>query len=152
MSTTAIYQQIKADLDSGELKTREAAILSALLYHNEGVTREQLVRITDGRVAYLDINADPADRKNRRAIAALRDRLIPVKSSSGEAGYRLDATVEGLREMLAEMEARRDKAAEKAQRVREMISRCEEAPIASPIRVTVAMPQPTSAPVQMSML
>ena len=137
MSTTAIYEQIKSDLDGGELNKREAAILTALLHHTEGLTREQLIRVTDGRMAWQNIGDDPADRKNRRAIASLRDRLIPVKSSSGEAGYRLDATVDGLREMLAEMEARRDKADEKAKQIREMIERCEAQPIVFPVRMAV---------------
>ena len=35
MSTTAIYEQIKADLASGELKERETAILNALLYQHQ---------------------------------------------------------------------------------------------------------------------
>ena len=152
MSTTWIYEQIKKDLESGELKEREAAILTALLYHTNGLTREALVRITDGREAYTDINADPADRKNRRAIAALRERLIPVQSSSGEAGYRLDATVEGLQEMLTEMEARKERAAEKANQIRAMIERCGASPIPSPVRVKVDMPAPAAMPVQMQML
>ena len=104
MSTTAIYEQIKADLASGELKERETAILNALLYHTNGLTREALVRITD--VGNPNVNFETADRKNRAAIGALRDRLIPVKATSGEAGYRLDTTIEGLQEMLREMEAR----------------------------------------------
>ena len=151
MSTTAIYEQIKSDLDGGELNKREAAILTALLHHTEGLTREQLIRVTDGRMAWQNIGDDPADRKNRRAIAALRDRLIPVKSSSGEAGYRLDATVEGLREMLAEMEARRDKADEKAKQIRAMIER-ENGTTSAPHRVTVVMPQSAAAPVQIALL
>ena len=151
MSTTAIYEQIKADLDNGELNKREAAILTALLAHPNGVTREALVRVTDGRMAWQNIGDDPADRKNRRAIASLRDRLLPVKSSSGEAGYRLDATVEGLREMLAEMEARRDKADEKAKQIRAMIER-ENGTTSAPHRVTVVMPQSAAAPVQIALL
>ena len=149
MTTTSIYRQIQADLDSGELNKREVAILTALLHHTEGLTREQLIRVTDGRMAWQNIGDDPADRKNRRAIASLRDRLIPVKSSSGEAGYRLDATVEGLREMLAEMEARRDKADEKAKQIREMIERCEDQPIAFPVRMAVHG-QPTNEPKQLA--
>jgi len=144
-------EQIKADLDGGELNKREAAILTALLAEPNGVTREALVRITDGRVAWQNINDDPADRKNRRAIASLRDRLIPVKSSSGEAGYRLDATVEGLREMLAEMEARRDRADEKVKQIRAMIER-ENGTTSAPHRVTVVMPQSAAAPVQIALL
>ena len=151
MTTTSIYRQIQADLDGGELKEREVAILNALLAEPNGLTREALVRITDGRVAWQNINDDPADRKNRRAIASLRDRLLPVKSSSGEAGYRLDATVDGLREMLAEMEARRDKADEKAKQIRAMIER-ENGTTSAPHRVTVVMPQSAAAPVQIALL
>ena len=152
MTTTAIYERIKEELASGELKEREASILTALFGHSDGLTREALVRITDGRVAYTDINSDPADRKNRRAIASLRERLIPVKSSSGEAGYRLDATVDGLREMLAEMEARQKKAEQMAEQIRQMIERCGATPIASPVRMVVGGQPTAPRPIQMTLV
>jgi hypothetical protein len=55
------------------------------------------------------LNNDTKDRKVRKAIEALRGRLVPIVSSSGQAGYRLDTSTEARGRMLADLVSRRDK-------------------------------------------
>jgi hypothetical protein len=51
------------------------------------------------------LGSDPNDRKNRKGIEDLRNRLIPIVSSSGEAGYRLDTSPEAIGNMVLEWES-----------------------------------------------
>ena len=45
-------------------------------------------------------------QKIRKGIESLRNRLIPIVSSSGEAGYRLDANQDAIENMILEWESR----------------------------------------------
>lgn len=120
MSHTSVYDMILEELRSGELKEREAKILQLLLDHRQGLTRQELVSAIDGYWPQ-NINNDHADRKNRKAIAALRDRLMPITATSGEAGYCLDAIPEALEAMRAEMMHRRDECQGKIERIGQML-------------------------------
>ena len=56
--------------------------------------------------AQRNLSNDPHDRKIRKAIESLRNRMIPIVSSSGKAGYRLDTSPEAIQNMIAELKSR----------------------------------------------
>lgn len=107
MNTT--YARILSELEAGE-KTSIARRLFDLLQKNpQGMTRRQLVPAVFGKSARLDINSDTNDRKIRATIAAMREKCIPIVSTSGEPGYRLDDSREARITLLAELISRRDR-------------------------------------------
>ena len=104
-----VYSQMLREL-SNELEVIERGVFIALRDHPDGLKRQQLVAIvfnvSQGAVM---VNNDTKDRKVRKAIESLRRRGVPIVSSSGRAGYRLDGSEDGKREMLAELRSRRDR-------------------------------------------
>jgi hypothetical protein len=105
---TPVYEKVLAEL---EAEGRELArkLYFTLQDHPEGVTRAQLVYLLFGRAAKANLGNDTADRKIRATIAAMRSRLIPIVSTSGDAGYKLDDSPEARHAMLSEMVSRRDR-------------------------------------------
>lgn len=156
MASNPIYDHIKSELEGGELNLRAAKILRALMerINVQGqaayLTRAEMVRVTDDRSPWQNIGDDPADRKNRLVINYLRERMIPVASSSGQAGYRLELSVEGLEEMRAEMVARRDKIGQGIAKIEDMIERCKSEPIPTPVKFCVASEGAPQQPTQMA--
>lgn len=108
---TQVYDHILEDLEAGELGVIERKVFEALKAHPEGLRREQLVAIVFGATVKAGglKNNSSQDRKIRLAIAALRERMVPVTSSSAAAGYRLDTSAEGRRRMVADLVSRRDR-------------------------------------------
>ncbi|MEI7846357.1 MAG: hypothetical protein WCK35_11190 [Chloroflexota bacterium] len=106
---TPIYENILAELESGERKSIARALFGVLMDHPQGLNRRDLVFILFGKQANENIANDTNDRKIRDTIAAMRSRLIPIVSTSGESGYRLDDSPEARKAMLAEMISRRDR-------------------------------------------
>jgi hypothetical protein len=120
MARTPVYESILQELD-GQLTDLERQVLDQLKAHPEGMNRSQLVlAIFHVYRQNAEMASSVEDRKIRLAIASLRDKLIPIVSSSGEAGYRLDATAEGLQTLEAEYMARGTEAMRKAERIRDM--------------------------------
>jgi hypothetical protein len=107
MTTHPIYDQLIADLQK-ELPEIELRVLQALREHPEGLTRHQLIAIVYGVSvpANLPLQNYRPDRKIRKAIEWLRERDVPIVSSSGHAGYRLDESIEALDSMISEWESR----------------------------------------------
>ena len=104
------YDIILQELADGELTEIEQRVFGALKRYPQGVTRPQLVAICFGRMTNnLVVNNSTYDRKVRLAIASLRERMVPIMSSSGASGYRLDTSVEARRAMVADLMSRRDK-------------------------------------------
>lgn len=120
MSTTEVYDKILEDLKV-ELDELERRIFHALTNNPDGLTRRQLVYEVYGLVIapYDDINNDKHDRKIRMAISSMQDRLVPIISSSGQPGYRLDISREGAEKMASELESRAAHMQEKARRIRQ---------------------------------
>jgi len=56
--------------------------------------------------AQRNLSNDLYDRKIRKAIKSLRKRMIPIISSSGKAGYRLDTSPEAIQNMTRELKSR----------------------------------------------
>lgn len=106
MSTTPEYEKLLAELMAGELKKIERKILEALLQAPNGLNRKGLIRVVFGEEAQNNLGNDTRDRKIRKGIESLRNCLIPIVSSSGKAGYRLDTNPETIDGMIREWESR----------------------------------------------
>jgi SMC interacting uncharacterized protein involved in chromosome segregation len=106
MARTPQYEKLLAELDAGELSELEHKVLEVLLKAPGGITRRGLVRAIYGVEAQRNLSNDPYDRKIRKAIESLRSRNIPIVSSSGKAGYRLDTSPEAIQNMISELRSR----------------------------------------------
>jgi hypothetical protein len=106
MARTPQYERLLAELEAGEWSELEIKVLNVFLKAPNGITRRGLVRRIYGVEPLQNLNNDPYDRKIRKAIESLRDRNIPIVSSSGKAGYRLDTNPEAIRNMIAELRSR----------------------------------------------
>lgn len=115
-----IYDRILAELRI-ELSALELIIFDALRRNPEGLSRQELIRIVYGENRSATYNNDTADRKIRKTIESLRNKGVPILSSSGKAGYRLDASEEAKEEMIAELMSRRNKLDELIQRIRKYV-------------------------------
>jgi len=143
MTTTAVYDQILEELQV-ELDELERKIFHALQQHPDGLTRRELIQEVYGITlsAYPDLANNTDDRKIRVAIANMQDRLVPIVSSSGKAGYRLDVSKETAERMALEMESRAAKLQDKARRIRKFHS----------IPVPVELPMQAEQPKQLSLI
>jgi hypothetical protein len=106
MARTPQYQQLLDELESGGLNEIERKILEALLKAPKGLTRQGLIRIVFTVEPHRNLGNDPHDRKIRKGIESLRNRMILIISSSGEAGYRLDTSPDAIENMVLEWESR----------------------------------------------
>ena len=109
MEPAEVYSKLLHELWS-ELEMIERDVFIALRNHPAGLKRQQLVAIVfnESRSPVM-ANNDTKDRKVRKAIESLRMQGVPIVSSSGRAGYRLDGSEKAKREMLAELRSRRDR-------------------------------------------
>jgi hypothetical protein len=108
---TLTYEKLLDELAAGELTVIERKVFDALKKHPEGLRRQQLIAIVFGETvrAWERDNNSADDRKVRKAIESLRSRLVPIISTSGRAGYRLDVSKEARDRMLADLRSRRAK-------------------------------------------
>jgi len=106
MARTPQYQKLLEELKSGELTEIEHKILEALLKAPNGLTHQALIRTVFGVDPRRNLANDPHDRKIRKGIESLRNRMIPIVSSSGEAGYRLNTSPDAVENMIRELESR----------------------------------------------
>ena len=143
MSTTLIYDQILQELQV-ELDELERKIFNALKRNPDGLTRRQLVYVIYGYMLGQldDLGSNKHDRKIRAAIANMQDRLVPIVSSSGKAGYRLDVSKETAEQMALEMDSRAAKLQDKARRIRQFHS----------IPMPVELPMQAEQPKQLSLI
>ena len=143
MTTTAVYDQILEELQV-ELDELEHKIFNALKRNPDGLTRRELIYVIYGYMLGQldDLGSNKHDRKIRVAIANMQDRLVPIVSSSGKAGYRLDTSRETAERMALEMESRAAKLQDKARRIRKFHS----------IPVPVEFPMLVEEPKQLSLI
>jgi hypothetical protein len=106
MSRTLEYEKLLAELNAGELPVLELKILEALLQAPKGLTRKGLVRIVFREEPRTNLGNDTRDRKIRKGIEHLRNRGIPIVSTSGRAGYKLDTNPKNIECMIKEWESR----------------------------------------------
>jgi len=106
--THPAYENLLEELAAGELTELQRKVFELLRANPDGLTRDQLVHHIFGYWPNeLDGNTD--DRKIRKAIEALRERLFPIVSTSSHPGYRLDVSREAVEKMIAELQSRRQK-------------------------------------------
>ncbi|CAG1014601.1 hypothetical protein ANAEL_05024 [Anaerolineales bacterium] len=106
MSRTPQYEKLLAQLKAGELKEIERRIFKVFIQKPNGLTRQELVHIVFGARVGRNLNNDTRDRKIRKGIESLRNRGVIIVSTSGGAGYKLDADYETMQSMLRELKSR----------------------------------------------
>jgi len=104
-----------------------------------GRTRRELIKDVYGISIpeTADLNNNHMDRKIRLTIAKLFQRLIPVMSSSGKAGYRLDLSEETIRKVVGEWTRRRNEYDSKIRRGEQLILKIKQVgELAMPVKVS----------------
>jgi len=106
MNPKEIYTRLEQELENGELNDLQKQVFTLLKENPAGLSRQDLVmKIYGYWPETLEGNTD--DRKIRKAIERLRQRLFPILSTSGRPGYRLDISREAVNKMLNELRSRR---------------------------------------------
>lgn len=106
MSTTLVFEKILTELKAGELPILEHKIFEALLHAPQGISRKGLIRVVFRKEPQANLGNDTRDRKIRKGIESLRDRGVPIVSTSGKAGYKLDTDPKNIECMIREWESR----------------------------------------------
>jgi len=105
MSRTSEYEKLLVDLKT-EFPYVQYKILEALLRAPRGSNRKGLIRVVFGEEPQTNLGNDTRDRKIRKGIESLRNRGIPIVSTSGRAGYKLDTNPKNIACMIKEWESR----------------------------------------------
>lgn len=101
-----IYERLEKELESGELNKLQKQVFTLLKDNPAGLSRQDLVSNIFGYwPETLEGNTD--DRKIRKAIERLRQRLFPIVSTSSKPGYRLDISRKAVEQMLSELRSRK---------------------------------------------
>lgn len=106
MPNTPEYKKLLMELNAGELPIIVRKIMDALLQAPKGLTRKGLIRIVFDEEPENNLSNDTRDRKIRKGIEYLRNLGIPIVSTSGKAGYKLDTDPKNIEEMIQEWESR----------------------------------------------
>jgi hypothetical protein len=117
-----VYELVMEEWEQ-ELEDIEQKIFKALKnVYPESLTRRELIYVVYGVVVPIDVdlNNNAMDRKIRKTIAKMFDDLIPIVSSSGAAGYRLDLSEDTIQKMINEWQRRREQYAHKIQRAEKL--------------------------------
>jgi hypothetical protein len=123
-----VYELVMGEWEQ-ELEDIEKKIFQALKRaYPEGRTRRALIFDVYNAVVPddEDLNNNARDRKIRKTIAKMFDDLIPIVSSSGAAGYRLDLSEETIRSMINEWHRRREQYAHKIERGERLILKIKQ--------------------------
>lgn len=111
MSRTDVYEHILQELADGELDELEAKVFHFLRrVYPAPMTRRDLLECLFGYRPgdEEDINNNTDDRKIRTAIASLFDKGVPVVSTSGGAGYRIDINLDSWTELVNELRGKKE--------------------------------------------
>lgn len=130
MARTEVYEAILQELADGELEELEAKIFHFLRrVYPAALTRYDLLELVFGYRPSDDenINNNTDDRKNREAIASMFLKGVPVVSTSGGAGYRLDIDLKSWDELVDELENRRNSISKKADAARGIVKMIQQA-------------------------
>jgi hypothetical protein len=124
-----VYQQLVSEWEAELEDTARLIFQSLRRAMPNGRTRRQLIwdvygiSVPDDE----DLNNNRYDRKIRKTIEQMREDLIPIFSTSKEAGYKLDVSETSISMMVAEWEHRREKYTEKVNRGNALILRIRQA-------------------------
>lgn len=101
-----IYERLEQELENGALNELQKQVFTLLKDNPAGLSRQDLVlKIFGYYPETLEGNTD--DRKIRKAIERLRQRLFPIVSTSSKPGYRLDISRKAVEQMLSELRSRK---------------------------------------------
>ena len=123
MSRTDQYQRILDELADGELDELQAKVFHFLRkVYPASLTRRELIDCIYGyRPAdEEDLNNNTDDRKIRTAISTMFELGVPVVSTSGGAGYRIDIDMNSWNDMIVELQGKKksfERKIEAAQRI-----------------------------------
>lgn len=106
-SPSNVYETMLEELADGQLNDLQKKVFHLLRDNPDGLDRYQLVQRIFGYLP-VKIDGNNEDRKIRKAIERLRQRLFPIVSTSSKPGYRLDTSREAVTQMIRELESRRD--------------------------------------------
>lgn len=106
-SPSNVYETMLEELAAGQLNDLQKQVFQLLRDNPDGLDRYQLVQHIYGYLP-LKVDGNNEDRKIRKAIERLRQRLFPIVSTSSKPGYRLDTSREAVTKMIRELESRRD--------------------------------------------
>lgn len=107
MNPSNVYETMLEELAAGQLNELQKQVFQLLRDNPDGLDRYQLVHHIFGYIP-LKIDGNNEDRKIRKAIERLRQRLFPIVSTSSKPGYRLDTSRDAVTKMIRELESRRD--------------------------------------------
>ena len=105
--THTAYARLLEELAGGELTDLQRKIYDLLKENPDGYSRQELVLRIYGYYTE-NLADDHNDRKIRKAIEKLRQRLFPILSTSARPGYRLDTSREAVLKMIAELQGRKN--------------------------------------------
>lgn len=108
MNPNKVYETMLEELADGQLNDLQKQVFQLLRDHPDGLDRYQLVHAIYGYIP-VKVDGNNEDRKIRKAIERLRQRLFPIVSTSSKPGYRLDTSRDAVQKMIREMESRRDR-------------------------------------------
>lgn len=123
-----VYEELLQEWET-ELDELERKIFQALRNAMpNGVTRRHMVYIVFGVTIPegADINNNKYDRKIRKTIEVMREKLIPVFSSSSESGYRLVLDETTISMMIAEWQNKRDNYTDKINQGQKLLRRIRD--------------------------
>lgn len=106
MARTLKYEGIQLELESGALDDIQCTIHRLLLKTPQGLTRAELIREVFGEEPGHNLGNNTYDRKVRKGIERLRDLGVPIVSTSGKAGYKIQTDPTEIAAMINEMESR----------------------------------------------
>jgi hypothetical protein len=106
MTHTLKYEGIQLELESGALDEIQSTIHRRLLDTSQGLTRAELIRDVFGKEPGNNLGNNTHDRKIRKGIERLRDLGVPIVSTSGRAGYKIETDPTEIAAMIDEMESR----------------------------------------------
>ena len=134
MSYTEIYERVLDELASGEMDELEAKVFHLLRRaYPTPLTRYDLLEYVFGYrpAAEENINNNTDDRKIRTAIAGMFGKGVPIVSTSGGAGYRIDIDLESWAEVVGELEGRRRTIAERLDSANRIVAKIQAVGVSS---------------------
>ena len=146
MSRTKEYESILQELADGELDEFETDVFRSLrrVYPASRTRRDLLEDVCGYRPGDKeDLNNNTDDRKIRTAIASMYEKGVPIVSTSGGAGYRIDINLDEWSKVAAELETKKETIEKKIDATYRIVGKIKSAGVnAIPTRVpqTVTMP------------
>ncbi|HPO85125.1 MAG TPA: HTH domain-containing protein [Candidatus Hydrogenedentes bacterium] len=123
MAHTLKYEGIQLELESGALDEIQCAIHRLLLKTPQGLTRAELIQEVFGEEPGRNLGNNTHDRKIRKGIERLRDLGVPIVSTSGRAGYKIQTDPAEIAAMIDEMESRIRHLRQKVQSIERFLHR-----------------------------